>query len=178
VIESSLATLRTASSIPASGRSEDDPRRPGGMAQLSLLSRADRGLPQPIRRLSDGACDLLDGLRTRVFVAGCGPSLRESVIARGHHRDGGRRPSQIFARPSLSRASAKRTTIPTMRLYCTPAANNTLKKPMLSPTWRGFCESAIADKVMSARIGRLRPVQVVRLRLLPSGCQGCDSQMM
>jgi hypothetical protein len=79
VIESSLATLRTASSIPAPCRSEDNPRRPGGMAGLSLLSRADRGLSQPTRRLSDGACDLLQGLQTRVFVAGCGPSLGESV---------------------------------------------------------------------------------------------------
>jgi hypothetical protein len=32
-----------------------------------------------------------------------------------------------FARPSLLRASAKRITIPTMRLYCTSAANNPLK---------------------------------------------------
>jgi hypothetical protein len=57
-----------------------------------------------------------------------------------------------FARPSLSGASAKRTTIPTTRLYCTSATNSPLKKaddPQCpSPTWRRFCESTIADKVM------------------------------
>ena len=35
-----------------------------------------------------------------------------------------------FAGPSLSRASAERTTIPTMRLYCTCATKNPLKKPI------------------------------------------------
>jgi hypothetical protein len=97
MIESSPPTLRTASSIPAPRRSQHDPRWPGGMAELSLLSRADRGLAQPNRRLSDGACDLLEGLQARVFAARCGPSLGESVKDDGvEFRRSARKVNRLF----------------------------------------------------------------------------------
>jgi hypothetical protein len=47
-----------------------------------------------------------------------------------------------------------------MRFYCTSATNSPLKKTddpqCLSPTWRRFCESAIADKVMRNHNGITR----------------------
>jgi hypothetical protein len=98
VIESSLATLRTASSIPAPCRSEDNPRRPGGMAELSLLSRADRGLPQPTRRLSDGACDLLQAYKRELSLPDVAlpweKSVGDDVV---EFRRSARRVSRLFA---------------------------------------------------------------------------------
>jgi hypothetical protein len=86
------------------------------------------------------------------MVITCRSSWRQLDDGRStsHHRDGSYRPSQILHDHRY--CSAKRTTAPTMRLYCTSATNNPLKKiddlQCPSPTWRRFCESAIADNVL------------------------------